>query len=84
MVKDRQDSLFEVIDGLDGGRDLHGLWSDKRRGVYLSFASLLGVADVLESIVHDGHSNHCGGVFYENNSKLVAVINSECRGELTL
>ena len=63
MEFDRQDLLVVVRDWMEDGRDLHGLWSDKRRGSYLSFASLLGVADVLESIVHHGHSNHFGGVF---------------------
>ena len=32
----------------------------KNAASYLSFASLLGVADVLESIVHHGHSDHFG------------------------
>ena len=41
----------------------HGLTKGEVRhaATYLSFASLLGVADVLESIVHHGHFNHLGG-----------------------
>merc|ERR1712127_491550 len=44
-------NLEELDEGL-------GDWSEDN----LSFASFLGVADVLESIVHDGHANHfeCG------------------------
>jgi len=53
--------------GKDGRRESEkgrGLTKGEGRGKnaesYLSLASLLGVADVLESIVHHGHFDHLG------------------------
>ena len=77
-----EDDALNEEDWTDSGHRFRGLISGERvkrgRGLtkgegrgrsaasYLSFASLLGVADVLESIVHHGHFDHLGCGFYAN------------------
>ena len=60
---------------MDESERSHGLTKGKDIVSYLSFASLLGVADVLESIVHHRHFNHLDFGVLQNISKQSKVSN---------